>query len=68
MKTSISNQQKKILSDIKDQPFQLSIFEAKIIDRIRGVRFGSITVHITDGVPQRTENKFSEMLMPEGFK
>uniref|UniRef100_A0A6H1ZHD7 Uncharacterized protein n=1 Tax=viral metagenome TaxID=1070528 RepID=A0A6H1ZHD7_9ZZZZ len=36
--------------------------EARILDAIRGVKFGKVIIHITDGIPNRITIEVSEKL------
>ena len=66
-KDNLTNQQRKLMSEIKDYDTLLSVLETMILDKIRKVDYGSITIFINDGVPQRTKTEVSEMLTPPSF-
>lgn len=68
MQDKLTTQQRKLMSEIKDYDIKLSIIEKIIIEKIRTMKYGNITIFIMDGVPQRTSKEESEMLTPESFR
>lgn len=64
---NLTNQQRKLMSEIKDYDILLSILEKMIVEKLRKLEYGSLTIFIQDGVPHRTKIEVSEMITPDSF-
>lgn len=66
-KVELTNDQRKIINSSKDVTMNVSIFEEMVITRLRNILYGEITIVIVNGVPQRTDSRTTQHLVPDNF-